>query len=291
MRKLLLVAGMLILCLVAGLYLVKMVGTRAEEAKQAEAEAEAQAEAEAAAETEAAEKAASEKSEYIYAYRASSDDQLYTPAAYDSAIEAGAGIIVLPFVVSQDGTLYVADDDDASSLTGTSGAFSGMVDSQIDALETKAGTKVMKVSDALEKHGNDIKYVIEAKYTSERNQQALADLINKYGCADNVIIASRYFGGLSSLEAALPDIPKLFICEEEATFNEALGRSDVDIIAVSKDMMSEEKLKTAHDNDKKFGAWVLDSEEDIKSAISMGADSYFTDEAALAVGLEKDRQN
>jgi len=294
MKKLLLVAAMLILCLVAGLYLVKMVGTRAEESKQAQAEAEAQAqaEAEAQAETEAAEKAASaEKSEHIYAYRGNSDDQLFTPAAYESAIEAGAGIIVLPFVVSQDGTLYVADDDDASSLTGTSGAFSGMVDSQIDALETKAGTKVMKVSDALEKYGNDVKYVIEPKYTSERNQQALADLINKYGCADNVIIASRYFNGLRSLESALPDIPKLFICEEEATFNEALYRSDVDIISVSKEMMDEEKLKTAHDNDKKFSVWVLDSEEDIKSAISMGVDSYFTDETALAVGLEKERRN
>lgn len=281
------------LCLVAGLYLVKMVGARAEKAKQAQAEAEAQAqaEAEAAAEIEEAQKAATEKSEYIYAYSGSSDDQRYTPAAYDSAIEAGAGFIVLPFVVSQDGTLYVADDDDASSLTGTSGAFSGMVDSQIEALETKAGTKVMKVSDALEKYGNDIKYVIEAKYTGDRNQQALAELINKYGCADNVIIASRYFKGLSSMEAALPEIPKLFISEEEATFNEALGRSDVDIVTVSKDMMSEEKLKTAHDNDKKFGVWILDSEEDIKSAISMGADSYFTDQAALAVGLEKDRQN
>ena len=41
-KKLLLVAGLLILCFVAGLYLVKMVGTRAEEARKAQAEAEAQ---------------------------------------------------------------------------------------------------------------------------------------------------------------------------------------------------------------------------------------------------------
>ena len=51
-----------------------------------------------------------------------------------------------------------------------------MVDAQIDALETKAGTKVMKVSDALEKYGKDVNMSYEAKYTSERNQQALKNL-------------------------------------------------------------------------------------------------------------------
>ena len=43
----------------------------------------------------------------------------------------------------------------------------------------------------------------------------------------------------------------------------------------------------AHDYGKKFGAWGLNSEEDIKAAIEMGVDSYFTDETQLAVGIEK----
>ena len=277
---------MIVLCLLAGMYLIKMVGGRAEQAGEPQTET-AQTEAETQAEAQAA--ANAQKDEHIYSYRGSSDDQLYTPAAYDSAVEAGAGVIVLPFVVSQDDTLYIADDDYAEELTGTAGYFSGMVDSQIEALETKAGTKVMKLSDVLEKYGSDVKYVIEMKYTSDRNQQALIELIDKYGCADNVIIASRYFSGLRSMESNLPEVPKLFICQDQAEFNEALGIPQIDIISVSKDMLTEENCKLAHDNDKKFGAWVLDTEEEIKSAISMGADSYFTGETALAVELEKER--
>ena len=40
------------------------------------------------------------------------------------------------------------------------------------------------------------------------------------------------------------------------------------------------------DKKKKFGAGILSSEEDIKKAKEMGADFYFTDEAALAADIE-----
>jgi glycerophosphoryl diester phosphodiesterase len=51
--------------------------------------------------------------------------------------------------------------------------------------------------------------------------------------------------------------------------------------------MNEENLAAVHESGKKFGAWTLNSEEDIRSAVSMGLDSYFTDEGALAVSIEK----
>lgn len=291
-KRLSLIALMLVLCMLATLYILSLASKRMEEAEQARIEqeiAEAEqlaAEEAAAAEAEAAEKAASVP-ERVYSYRGSSNDELYTMAAYENAVEAGSGFIAFPFVVSGDGTLYVADDDQAHSLTGYSGFFSGMTDGQIAELTTRGGASLVKVSDLFDKFGKEVNYIIELKYTGNRNIEALKDLLKNYDLSDNIAISSTYFNGLRSIEADLPDIPKIFICSNESDFNEALSMSEIDTISVSRDMMSEDYCKSAHGCGKKCGAWTLNSEEDIKSAIGMGADSYFTDETAVAVSAEK----
>lgn len=288
-KRLILIAVLLLLCVLAGFYAVKLAGKVAENRRAAEAEA--QAEAEAAAQQEAEEAAAAEaettkKSESIYAYSGASGDAKYSLAAYDSAVEAGAGVLAVPFVVSQDGTLYVADDDYAQDLTGYGGYFSGMADAQIDNLETRSGAKVLKLSEVLDKYGKDIHYDIELRYTSERNLMALKEWIDKNDCSDAVSISSRYFSGLRSLDNELPDIPKIFICSSEEEWGEAMIHEFIDAVSVSKDMMSADYCKEAHDRDKKFAAWILSSEEEINNAKEIGADFYYTDEAVLAAGLE-----
>ena len=287
-KKLILIAVLLMLCVVATAYLFKTVGDMREQREAAAAEEAAQQEAEAtaAAEEEAAQEAATKKDEQVYAYSGSKDDNKYTMAAYDSAVEAGCGAIVLPFVVSQDGTLIVADDDYAQDLTGYGGYFSGMTDGQIENLETKSGDKILKLADVFDKYGRDIHYIIEVKYTSERNLMALKELIDKKDYADVVSISSEFFSGLRSLDNELPNSPKIFLCNGEEGWAEALGTDYVDAISVTSEMMSDERCKTAKDSNKKFGAGILSSEEDINKAKDMGADFFFTDAAALAAGNE-----
>lgn len=286
-KRLLLIAVLLMLCVVATAYLLKTVGDMKAQREADQAEEAAQQEAEAAAaEEEAAQEAASKKDEQVYAYSGSKDKSRYTMAAYDSAVEAGCGAIVLPFVVSQDGTLIVADDDYAQDLTGYGGYFSGMTDGQIENLETKSGDKVLKLSDVFDKYGRDVHYIIEIKYTSERNLMALKELIDKKDYADVVSISSEFFSGLRSMDNELPNTPKIFLCNGEEGWGEALGSEFVDAISVTKDMMTDDRCKELHDRKKKFGAGMLNSEEDIKKAKEMGADFFFTDEAALAAGIE-----
>ena len=81
---------------------------------------------------------------------------------------------------------------------------------------------------------------------------------------------------------------KLYVCPDQATFELALDKDYVDIISVPKDVMTADNLKAAHEHDKKFSAWTLNTEEEISKAIELGVDSYFTDDTALAIGLEKD---
>lgn len=289
-KKLILIAVLLMLCVVATAYLFKTVGDMREQREAAAAEEAAQQAAEeeaaAAAEEEAAQEAASKKDEQVYAYSGSKDDNKYTMAAYDSAVEAGCGAIVLPFVVSQDGTLIVADDDYAQDLTGYGGYFSGMTDGQIENLETKSGDKILKLADVFDKYGKDMKYIIDVKYTSERNLMALKELVNQKDVADVVSISSEYFSGLRSLDNEFPDCPKIFLCSGEEGWAEALGTDYVDAISVTSEMMSDERCKTAKDSNKKFGAGILSSEEDITKAKDMGADFFITDAAALAAGNE-----
>ncbi len=292
-KKIIIIAALLLLSILAGMYAVKLAGKVAEDRRAAEAEAQAEAEAAAQQEAEAAaaaeaEAEAAKKSDSIYAYSGASGDAKYSLAAYDSAVEAGAGVIAVPFVVSQDGTLYVSDDDYAQELTGYGGYFSGMTDGQINNLETRSGAKVLKLSDVIDKYGKDIHYDIELKYTSERNLMALKELIDKKDCADVVSISSRYFNGLRSLDNELPDIPKIFICSSEEEWGEAMIHEFIDSVSVSKEMMSADYCKEAHDRNKKFGAWILNSEEEINTANEIGADFYYTDEAALAAGIEKE---
>jgi glycerophosphoryl diester phosphodiesterase len=52
--------------------------------------------------------------------------------------------------------------------------------------------------------------------------------------------------------------------------------------------MTEGNCQTAHENGKMFSAWTLDSEEEIKSAIDMGVDTYFTNDTPLALSLERE---
>lgn len=287
-KKLILIAVLLMLCVAATAYLFKTVDDMREQREAAAAEEAAQQEAEAAAaaEEEAAQEAATKKDEQVYAYSGSKDDNKYTMAAYDSAVEAGCGAIVLPFVVSQDGTLIVADDDYAQDLTGYGGYFSGMTDGQIENLETKSGDKILKLADVFDKYGRDIHYIIEVKYTSERNLMALKELIDKKDYADVVSISSEFFSGLRSLDNELPNSPKIFLCNGEEGWAEALGTDYVDAISVTSEMMSDERCKTAKDSNKKFGAGILSSEEDITKANDMGADFFITDAAALAAGNE-----
>ena len=66
----------------------------------------------------------------------------------------------------------------------------------------------------------------------------------------------------------------------------------VDIISVRADVetgiFTESNCKAAHDAGKKFGVWTIDTEDEIKKAIDMGVDNYFTNDTALALKIERD---
>ena len=284
-RKLITIIVLLLLCILSVVYILAHFGKAAD--KRAE---------EAAKETPAAEETADEAvpetvtegiaASHVYSHRGSAGDDELTFAAYDKAVEAGAGYIEADMVVSADGTVYVAHEDESGPMTGYEGYFSGMSDSQIDSLTTKAGNKVLKLTELFDKYGDSVTYVVDIKYNDPRNAEALVKTVKDYGNEGNVVAASFLPKALSAVEEDLPDMTKIYLCSDQGTFNAALGYSFADVLCVPADIMNADNLKAARDNGKQFSAWTLNTEEEIKSAIELGVDTYFTDDSALAVRLE-----
>ena len=101
---------------------------------------------------------------------------------------------------------------------------------------------------------------------------------------------SSFFSVLSQLEDEFPDMDKLYVCRDAATFDLALEKDHVDIISVPAELMTADYLEATHNNNKKFSVWTLNDEKEISDAIELGVDTYFTDDSALAIKLEKEKR-
>ena len=193
-KRIIIILLMLLLCVLAVFYIISSVHSRAE-ARQKEAAAAEEANkaaAEAAEETaEQEEKAAQNAAgSHVIAHRGSAGDDELSFAAYDKAVEAGAKYIEADMVVSADGTVYVAHEDESKPMTGYDGYFSGMSDSQIDSLTTRSGNKVLKLTDLFDKYGDSVTYIVDIKYNAPRNAEALVKTVKEYGNEENVVAAS-----------------------------------------------------------------------------------------------------
>lgn len=285
----LLILVMLLLCVVAACYIISLshrgnsADTEVPEATEMEAEVQ---EGEEIAE-EAAEEVQTKADAHVYSYFGPPGDNEFSFDAYDGAIESGAKTIRAAMVVSADDTAYVAEDDYAMDMTGYGGYFSGMVESQIKNLTTKSGGKVLKVSDLFDKYGDSVTYIIDIKYIGSRNNETFEKIVRKSGLEDNIICASSFMDTLSIIDSRYPEMPKIYMCNEQASFEVALEKDSIDTICVTKDMISKKNLKAAHDHGKKLCASLLNSEKSIRNAIDTGLDSYFTDDTVLAIGLEE----
>ena len=276
------IAVMLVLCIAAAAYIVKITRDRAvpEAPQEPAAEAPEPEEAPSADEMKA-------KLAHIYVNSGSSSEEKYTMAAFDSAVGAGCVSLSMPVAVSGDGIVYIANDDNLYDMTGMNAYLSGMTEGQIANVKTKGGNDLVRLSDVFEKYGTDVNYVIEIKYSNERNIMPFIEAVNAAGVADVTSVSSYYFGALETVENEFPDMTKIFLSENEVDLAEAQDRDVIDEISVDKELMTEENLAAVHESGRKFGAWTLNSEEDIRAAVKMGIDSYFTDEGALAISIEK----
>ena len=231
---------------------------------------------------------------HVYSHRGGSDGtaEEHSTAAYDHAIKSGSVYIEQDIVISADGTLYVSHDTTPFRLTGTGGSFAQMHDSEIDALRTHQGNPILKLEDVFKRYGGKVCYVVELKDGSA--DKAFEELVKAFGYEDKVIVQSFDADVLKNIEDVFPKMKKIFLCEYSAEMSAGLDMDYVDVLGVDKSLMSSDNCKLAHDCGKDFCVWTLDSESEIRRAIELGADTYFTNYTERAMKLEREyryRQN
>lgn len=227
--------------------------------------------------------------EHVYAHRGTSGEPLeHSFRAYDQAVADGARYLEQDIVISKEGTLYISHDLSASRMTGVNKAFSSMTDAEIDRLRTHAGEKPLRLSEVFDRYGTSVSYVVELKSADQATINAFTSLVNQYGFADRIIVQCFYLDTLRILEEIYPDMPKLYLVEYSPRLEAGYEADYVDIISAFLPMMTEENVKRAHRIGKQFSAWPMTTESEIRRAIDLGVDSYFTDDVKLAISLEEE---
>ena len=235
------------------------------------------------------ERIAEQAASHVYSHRGSETLAVeHTFEAYDMAIAAGSRNIEQDLVISADGTLYVSHDATATRLTGVSAYYSGMTDSQIDELRTSNGEKILKLSEVFDRYGKKVHYIIELKSMDSGTIDAFRKIVDEYGYEDQIVVQCFQLQVLKTLEEYYPNMPKLHLSEvDQWAFENALTKDYVDMVSVDTSMFTEANCRAAHEHGKQFNVWTLDTEEGIRRAIDMGVDTYFTNDTALAIKLEK----
>lgn len=226
--------------------------------------------------------------EHVFSHRgASGEETEHTLKAYDLAIAEGSRYIEQDVLLSKDGTLYVSHDDSAKKLTGVDRNYADMTDSEIDALQTSDGQKILKLSEVFDTYGEQVYYVIELK--TDEAAEPFMEMVRKYAYDNRIIAQSENPDVLEKLKMEFPYMGTLYLTKSQEDFNSGLDLWAVDILSVKKDLMTQDNCNAAHNAQpaKKFNVWTLNEEEEIRKAIEMGVDSYFTDYTKRALDLEK----
>lgn len=226
------------------------------------------------------------KNDHVISHRGASGEEIeHTFKAYDLALEYGTKYIEQDLVTSKDGTLYVSHDDNAERITGVDKDYNDMSDNEIDDLRTKDNQHILKLEDVFKKYEDKTDYLVELK-ENEIQAEPFEKLVKEYDLEDNIIVQAKNQEALEQLNDMFPDMPELALVDDDKEMNQALNLDYVDIIGANANLMNNDNVKKAHDNDKDFNVWTLNSTDEIKEAIDLNVDSYFTNYTAKALTIE-----
>lgn len=230
---------------------------------------------------------ASPYAEHVFSHQGTMiEEPSETFAAYDLAVAYGSRFLEQDLVISADGVLYCSHDLTPEALTGEPRTFSEMNSAEIDALRTGSGQRLLRLSDVFARYGTAVTYVIELRYPY-RTLTPFYQLIEEYGMAEHIIVQAPYLWELRQMEGVYPDMPKLLLVYQEEDFENAVEADCVDIVCVAGLLFDEESCARVHAAGKQYCVAVCNSTEDIRKAIDIGADYYFTDFTAKALMLEQ----
>ncbi|MFC6346408.1 glycerophosphodiester phosphodiesterase [Vagococcus carniphilus] len=231
-----------------------------------------------------------QQKQHVFSHRGASGEEVeHSFKAYDLALLYGSKFIEQDLVTSEEDTLFVSHDLSAKRITGINKLFSKMTDHEIEQLKTKDNQKILKLQDVFDKYKNTTTYVIELKENTKQIQ-LFENIIKKNKLEDYVIVQASDPKVLVALENSFPSMEKLLLVKNQKQLESGLNYNEVDIISVDKKLLNQKNVNLVHQKKKNFNTWTLNTTDEIKYAISLDVDTYFTNYTAKALSLEKENR-
>lgn len=223
---------------------------------------------------------------HIYSHRGASGEEVeHTFAAYDLAILYGSNFIEQDLVTSKNGTLYVSHDKSAKRITGVDKKYVDLTDDEINKLRTSSNEPIYTMDAVFKRYKDNVNYVIELKDGSSQVDK-FKKLVKDSGLEENIIVQSSDLKTMKELETIFPDMQKLCLVSNQRQLDNSLKEDSVDIVGMVSTLMTTQNINLVHKSHKKADVWTLNSMTQIKSAIDLNVDTYFTNFTAKAFVME-----
>lgn len=216
--------------------------------------------------------------------------------SFAAALDAGADIIETDIRATKDGVAVVFHDTDLSRLAGRNDLVSALNFEQLAGIKLLGGAKILSLEEALSafpvaKFNLDIK--------APEAISAVADLVNRLGCSNRVLITSFSEARRSKTLALLPlktassaSAALLISIYLLAVFglgvlipacSKRVKALQVPIRAGILRLDNPRFIRAVHQAGMEIHYWTINQPEEMIRLISLGADGIVTDRADLAV--------
>lgn len=226
--------------------------------------------------------------DHVFSHRGASGEATeHSKAAYDLALSYGSHWLEQDLVLSADGTLYVSHDKTPERLTGETRPFDQLTDAEIDALRTADGQQILKLKEVFAAYRRKAGFVVEVQNMEQL--EPLFALIKKYRLEKRLILQAWNTPELEAVRERFPEVRRMLLVKTQDGVDWACQQDSVEIVAIEKPLMTEFNCGWIRQHGKEICVWTLNTEEELRQAIALNVDYYFTDYTARALALEQER--
>lgn len=220
-----------------------------------------------------------------------------TMASMRAAIEDHADWIEIDVQETSDGEIVVLHDSDFMKLAGVNlkvwdGALADVLEIDVGSWFAPefADQRVPTLSEVLQLARGKCGVIIELKYYGHdiRLEERVIEIVERADMADDVMIMSLEYAGISKVRALRPDWTVGLLAAQAAG---NMTQLDVDFLAVSSALLSPQLILSAKNAGQQVFVWTLNDSYNMNRAISMGVDGIITDEPALTLTVLRERSD
>lgn len=182
--------------------------------------------------------------------------------------------------LSRDGIPVVIHDPSVDRTTDGKGLVREMALADLRRLDAGQGERIPFLQEVLDRVGHRGGLVVEAKEVE--TVPAISPLLREYGTQD-VMLVSFHAGALPAARSLLPGLATgLIVSRPEGDPVEMALRAGAGTVLPRLDLVSEELVRAARERGIRVIPWTLNSRDEVRRAVALGADGFATDDPCAA---------